>query len=1329
MIKIGNLPLGFDESGIAAQISEPLAEKNIPMYYISTFLNDHTLELWIYDGTMDRCSITAVLFITAFVIQPTYGIIDTIPPKVTKCPQDIHRTVPLGTRFMKVYWTTPTAVDNSGKVRIDYNFRPGTDFPVASIPVTYTFSDLAGNQAICKFWVNITEALFDCIIQKIQLETPSASPSPWTITSPKYPMEYPINSNCQWEVWKSVTNGSSTNGILLKIHEIQLHPSDVVVVTEMGFDVTTTYSGRVPPRTLLYQGVGLSISFQTGNGGRATFRGFSMEVEEVEIQDGQSICHDGYQCRMSTICIAHQHLCDHVIDCPHEDDEVNCITCQENITTLPLRLTLDPNDVIHSNAHQLNGSEYFEWCFTASNGYNITLDFAAPGNDYLLMQSPLDIFGHDMVALKRHTTSRSLSYNGTSLALRFYRGTQGNGSAFSITVQESQGKGYCETGYQCTGSRFCIDRENDCDGFLDCPQGDDEVNCQRRCPESCVCETSPGVLNITFCHEIWSPEFSRSAPGITSKLEIGLKNLENIESGFFEGLTNLKNLMVASSKVTNLESGAFRSLEKLQYLKLHNNSLTRLQSDIFADVPNLVELELSYNKLAELDRDAFQKQTKLEKLNLEENQLTSLPSGLFRNLHHLQYLYLDHNNLTHLPADIFEGLVELRNLRLNSNGLDQFPPGIFQDLLNLIEIEISTNDITELAGETLHGLVKLQKISVEGNKLTHFEDGFFSNFTHLEGIYARNNSISVIKPELFQDLVNLTCIDLKNNQLTEIPHNALQGLTKLGQLYLSGNQLTSLDPRLVEGHTQLDKLEIQGNFLKSLQPGHFRDLGKLTSLYLSNNDLTELRTGTFEGLGSVYDLLLDSNDIAELEPGIFVGLDSLGTLDLRNNQISELKEGVFDGLTNLRHLYLSGNPLSRIDEKVFDVLPQLTVVSTDNHAVCCLLNSSIFCDVNTSPPPPYFTCDRRLLTQDIMKAFIWLQVIFAITGNLVVLLWRGRELRGHKKKTQTFLILNLAASDLLMGFYLFIIASADLHFGDDFFLQMDSWRASFTCKFAGVVGLVSSEASVFLVTLISVDRFLGVVFPFSSLRMSTRRTAKVLVGLWLLALTVSVTTSVLSATNADFYELSNVCLGLPLSTKPTNVTTTRKMSESSMGNVMVKDVYASGYKPAWLFPIVLFLGVNLFSFLLVLLCYLAIFVSARASSKKSTRPADKSEEMRLAIKMGLIVGTDFCCWVPVIIMGILSQSGVVVIEQTMYAWVVIFILPINSSINPWLYTLSTMLPAIWSSRSRTSSTDTGSSTVSASAKARVAGYSRGKEKRSSSSALSSPGIGTAEKQF
>ncbi|XP_078694798.1 cytosolic arginine sensor for mTORC1 subunit 2-like [Branchiostoma floridae x Branchiostoma belcheri] len=43
MIKIGAVPLGFDECGIVAQVSEPLAEADISMYYISTYRYDHTL--------------------------------------------------------------------------------------------------------------------------------------------------------------------------------------------------------------------------------------------------------------------------------------------------------------------------------------------------------------------------------------------------------------------------------------------------------------------------------------------------------------------------------------------------------------------------------------------------------------------------------------------------------------------------------------------------------------------------------------------------------------------------------------------------------------------------------------------------------------------------------------------------------------------------------------------------------------------------------------------------------------------------------------------------------------------------------------------------------------------------------------------------------------------------------------------------------------------------------------------------------------------------------------------------------------------------------------
>ncbi|XP_018596000.2 cytosolic arginine sensor for mTORC1 subunit 1 [Scleropages formosus] len=43
MVRIGGQPLGFDECGIVAQISQPLANSDISAYYISTFSFDHAL--------------------------------------------------------------------------------------------------------------------------------------------------------------------------------------------------------------------------------------------------------------------------------------------------------------------------------------------------------------------------------------------------------------------------------------------------------------------------------------------------------------------------------------------------------------------------------------------------------------------------------------------------------------------------------------------------------------------------------------------------------------------------------------------------------------------------------------------------------------------------------------------------------------------------------------------------------------------------------------------------------------------------------------------------------------------------------------------------------------------------------------------------------------------------------------------------------------------------------------------------------------------------------------------------------------------------------------
>ena len=57
---------------------------------------------------------------------------------------------------MSVTWTEPTATDNSGMTpTVTQSHQPGVSFPVGITQVTYTFTDMAENEAMCSFSVTL----------------------------------------------------------------------------------------------------------------------------------------------------------------------------------------------------------------------------------------------------------------------------------------------------------------------------------------------------------------------------------------------------------------------------------------------------------------------------------------------------------------------------------------------------------------------------------------------------------------------------------------------------------------------------------------------------------------------------------------------------------------------------------------------------------------------------------------------------------------------------------------------------------------------------------------------------------------------------------------------------------------------------------------------------------------------------------------------------------------------------------------------------------------------------------------------------------------------
>ena len=361
-----------------------------------------------------------------------------------------------------------------------------------------------------------------------------------------------------------------------------------------------------------------------------------------------------------------------------------------------------------------------------------------------------------------------------------------------------------------------------------------------------------------------------------------------------------------------------------------------------------------------------------------------------------------------------------------------------------------------------------------------------------------------------------------------------------------------------------------------------------------------------------------------------------------------------------------------IDSNSFVNLSKHTEIVVSQPEICeCYVPAEINCSA-LNVRSPYLTCDR-LLSDKTFLVVMWLIGLNALCGNMFVLIWRKKT--QDTNKVQTFLLSHLAVSDFLMGIYMLLIASADIYFGEYFPMQAEIWRKGTTCRIAGTISIVSSEASVFFVTLISIDRFINIRFPFSHQKLARKSTAVIVALLWLTALMLGLVPSILAGTNYKFYDNSHVCIGLPLAKLHlhSNTLSIELVVVDELGihyEIPRVQSVSLGEADGMFFSSGLFLGVNCMCYLVILLCYVEIIRTVMKSSKRVGLSPEVKEEVKMTAKVAAIVLTDFLCWFPVILLGVLVQAGVLTLPPSVFAWCVTVVLPINSAINPYLYTIS-----------------------------------------------------------
>ena len=174
--------------------------------------------------------------------------------------------------------------------------------------------------------------------------------------------------------------------------------------------------------------------------------------------------------------------------------------------------------------------------------------------------------------------------------------------------------------------------------------------------------------------------------------------------------------------------------------------------------------------------------------------------------------------------------------------------------------------------------------------------------------------------------------------------------------------------------------------------------------------------------------------------------------------------------------------------------------------------------------------------------------------------------------------------------------------------------------------------------------------------------------------------SIFSGTMFKFYDNSHVCIGLPLALDKKYVTTeTTRIKLFNFTSVSQRLIYSvftttfEGYHVGQFFSSVVFLGVNCICYLVIVYCYVEIVRTTRQSSKRVNSTNGQKRQVKLTIKVTTIIATDFICWFPVIILGILIQTRLIMSPPSVYAWLVTFVLPINSAINPYMYTIAEII--------------------------------------------------------
>ena len=762
------------------------------------------------------------------------------------------------------------------------------------------------------------------------------------------------------------------------------------------------------------------------------------------------------------------------------------------------------------------------------------------------------------------------------------------------------------------------------------------------------------------------------------KLDMGESNIHEIRGSPFDELSDLSELFLNRNELTDESMvEGLSGIPQLVLLVLTENNLQKVPNFNVTAYPYLEDLFLAHNNISTLSREDLSGMSKLRVLNLFGNPIvgfsqenedifkgTPILSTLdlddthvsrppnMKYLPKLKFLFLNNARLTALPNDLCCTCADLVLLEAKGNLLQDVP------LLNctkLVDVDFSRNRIKTISSNMVRGLHNLKTLDLNDNLIEELDYNMFNESVRMHFLYIRGNRIKEL-PDL-SGMHLLVKLDASFNQITDIKRETFISQVKMDTLLLNDNKIKSIDPKAFSLRSDLKTLSLSRNRELSewvLPLGGFPNLAVLNLEELWNlyqvPSISEIQRANELYFTYSYHCCIWKDHVAQLSTESNVRVDENEIFDQIITETTPPVPTLPPIITNcselMDNLKRDFNKTGVIDEDC-DFIP---IDDSQNNSGNFIVNKEFVIyvgpdidiridltkDVKCMPMENPLSPCQNLMDPWPLRISIWTVWVLTLLGNGTVL-FVGIAAR-KKLEASDILICNLAFADFCMGLYLVFLSIVDIRTFGSFFQSALDWQQGPGCVSAGFIAVFSNELSLYILVILTLERVYTVVFPFKE---NEKKKKKTIIGLCVGGWIAAALVASLPIVGINSFNHVDVCLPY--------------LTERWFDRVYVGFL----------------LTCKLVGFFIILFSYVYIFYNACKSTPATHMLQQRKGIIFTASRVAVLIVIAFLCWAPTALIGYLALLGIPLVSAAQAKYLVVFVLPLNACINPFIYAIFT----------------------------------------------------------